>query len=256
RARLFLDRLGNARIDDIRQAPPEFLGREDQLRKENINLERRLGQELSRPSAELNSNNIAALQTRLAAVRSSYETLLTDLKLSNPNYAAFLNVSPITLAETQNLLDSATTIVSLYTEPDETLAFVLSKNTFKVKRLEIGQAELIHEISTFRDFAGESEVSPSLRVLYKALIAPIHSELRTTKLIFVPHGSLHELPFGALTPDGRRFLSDDFSISYLPSVSTLSYLHPKTSAFAPRALVLVSNQEEGFPQLNSASVEG
>jgi len=256
RARLFLDRLGNARIDDIRQAPPEFLSREEQLRKENINLERRLGQELSRPSAELNSDSIAALQARLTAVRASYETLMGNLKLSNPNYAAFVSVSPITLAETQKLLDPATTIVSLYTEPDETIAFVLTNSTFKVKRLEIGQAELIHEISTFRDFAAESEVSPSLRVLYKALIAPIHSELKTTKLMFVPHGSLHELPFGALTPDGHRFLSDDFSISYLPSVSALSYLHPKPSSPAPRALVLVSNQEEGFPQLNSASDEG
>jgi CHAT domain-containing protein/tetratricopeptide (TPR) repeat protein len=256
RARLFLDRLGNARIDDKKQAPPEFLSRENQLRKENISLERRLGKELSRPGAELDREGIAALQSRLTAVRASYETLMNDLKLSNPRYAAFLNVSPITLAETQTLLDPATTVVSFYAEQGETIAFVLTKNTFKVKRLKIGQAELIHEISTFRDFAGESEVSPTLRVLYEALIAPIRSELKTSKLIFIPHGTLHELPFGALTHDGNRFLSDDFSISYLPSVSALSYLHRKTSSSAPQALVLVSNQEEGFPQLSSAGEEG
>src|SRR5260370_22375602 len=55
RARLFLDQLGNARIDDIKQASPEFVAREEQLRRENITLERQLGQELSRPRPELNS---------------------------------------------------------------------------------------------------------------------------------------------------------------------------------------------------------
>ena len=193
---------------------------------------------------------------RLATVRASYETLMNELKLSNPSYAAFLSVSPITLAESQRHLDPATTIVSFYTEPSETFAFILTKNTLKVKKLEVGQTDLIHEVATFRDFASGSEVSPSLRILYKALIAPIHSELKTANLVFVPHGMLHELPFAALTPDGHHFLSDDFSISYLPSVSALSYLHSKPGSSTPRALVLVSNQEQGFPLLNSAEGEG
>jgi len=256
RARLFLDQLGNTRIDDIKQASSEFLSREEQLRRESIKLERQLGQELSKPSQESNSERVTTLQSRLVAVRSSFETLMNELKLSNPRYAGFLSVSPITMAEAQQRLDPATTIVSFYTEPRETLAFILTKTNFKVKKLEVGQAELIHEISTFRDFAGESEVSPSLRILHKALIAPIRSELKTAKLVFVPHGVLHELPFAALTPDGHHFLSDDFSISNLPSVSALSYLHSKMSFSVPQALVLVSNQEEGFPLLSSADDEG
>jgi CHAT domain-containing protein len=256
RARLFLDQLGNAKVDDIKEAPVEFLSREAQLRKENITLERRLGQELSRSRTELNSENMSALQSNLAAVRASYERLMNDLKLSNPSYAAFLNVSPISLVEAQRQLDPSGTIVSFYTEPDETFAFIVTKTGLKIRRLEIGQAELTHEIATFRDFAGEDEVSPSLRVLYKALIAPIHSEFKTTRLVVVPHGVLHELPFAALTPDGHRFLSDDFSISYLPSVSALSYLHSKPVSSAPRALVLASDQEEGFPLLASANDEG
>src|SRR5260370_41895780 len=40
RARLFLDQLGNARIDDIKQALPEFLSREERLRRENNTLQR------------------------------------------------------------------------------------------------------------------------------------------------------------------------------------------------------------------------
>src|SRR5260370_10094621 len=99
RARLFLDQLGNMRIDDIKRAPSQFLAREDQLRRENIIFERQLGKELSKPSGELNSEKITTLQSRLATVRASYETLMNDLKLSNPSYDAFLSVSPITPTE-------------------------------------------------------------------------------------------------------------------------------------------------------------
>jgi CHAT domain-containing protein len=256
RARLLLDQLGNARIDDINQASPEFMAKEEQLRRENITLERQLGQELSRPGPELNSEKIRVLQSRVVAVRSSYESLFNQLKLSNPKYAAFLSIAPMTVEMAQRRLDPETTIVSYLTAPYQTIVFVLTKTSLRMKKLNIGEADLIHEISTFRDFASDDEVSPSLRILYKELIAPIHSEIKTSKLIFVPHGVLHELPFAALSSDGHHFLSDDYSISYLPSVSALSYLHPKVSSSVPQALILVSNQEEGSPLLTSADDEG
>jgi CHAT domain-containing protein/tetratricopeptide (TPR) repeat protein len=255
RARLFLDQLGNARIDNIKQASPEFMAREEQLRRENITLERQLGQELSRPGPELNSERILVLQSRVVAVRASYESLFNQLKLSNPKYAAFLSIAPMTVEMAQRHLDPETTIVSYLTAPYQTIVFVLTKTSLRMKKLNIGEADLIHEISTFRDFADDNEVSPALRILYKALIAPIHSEIKTSKLIFVPHGVLHELPFAALTSDGHHFLSDDYSISYLPSVSALSYLRSKVGSSAERALILANSQEEGLPHLSSVEDE-
>src|SRR6266436_6180805 len=255
RARLFLDQLGNARIDDLKQASPEFIAREEQLRRENITLERQLGQELSRPGPELNSERIRVLQSRVVAVRESYESLFNQLKLSNPKYAAFLSIAPMNVEMAQKHLDPDTTIISYLTARDQTFAFVLTKTTLRMKKLNIGQAELIHEISTFRDFANENEVSPVLTTLYKSLIAPLHSELKTPRIVIVPHGVLHELPFAALTSDGHHFLSDDYSISYLPSVSVLSYLRSKIGSSAERALVLANPQEEGLPHLGSVEDE-
>jgi CHAT domain-containing protein/tetratricopeptide (TPR) repeat protein len=255
RARMLLDQLGNPRIDDYKQAPPEFLSREEQFRREYITLERQLGQEISRPGPDLNSERISKLQSRLVAIRGSYESLLNQLSLSNPRYAAFLSVMPITVEMAQERLDPATTIISYVTTPDRTFAFILTKAGLRLKSLSIGEAGLIHEIGAFRDFASNTEVSPALRILYKALIEPLRSEIKTTKLVIVPHGVLHELPFAALTSNGRHFLADDYSISYLPSVSALSYLHSKKGSPSERALVLANDQEDGLPFLGSAGDE-
>jgi CHAT domain-containing protein len=255
RARMFLDQLGNAHVDDSKLATPEFSAAEKDLRHENILLERQLGQELAKPGPELNSARIEELRSRLITVRTSHEELLGKLKLSNPAYASFLSVSPATIAEAQQRLDPATTIVSYFTGPDFTVAFILTKTSLKTRKLKANDIYLSHEVSAFRDFANDDGVSQSLKVLYKVLIAPIRSELKTGRLVVVPHGVLHDLPFGALTSDGHHFLADDYLISYSPSVSALSYLHPNMNPAPLRALVLANDQNEGLPRLSYAEDE-
>ena len=57
-----------------------------------------------------------------------------------------------------------------------------------------------------------------LEELYALLIAPIRHFLVAEHLVVVPHTFLHYLPFHALS-DGKRYLIDDFSMSYAPSGS-------------------------------------
>jgi len=61
-----------------------------------------------------------------------------------------------------------------------------------------------------------------LQDLYENLVAPFIAEIQTPHLIFVPHGSLHFLPFHAFY-DGEQYLIDEFEVSYAPSASVLKY---------------------------------
>ncbi|MCX6050082.1 MAG: CHAT domain-containing protein [Chloroflexi bacterium] len=59
--------------------------------------------------------------------------------------------------------------------------------------------------------------------LYKLLFAPLHGSLAAyPRLIIVPHGLLHQLPFSALY-DGQAYLIEQHEISYLPRASLLPY---------------------------------
>jgi CHAT domain-containing protein/Tfp pilus assembly protein PilF len=57
-----------------------------------------------------------------------------------------------------------------------------------------------------------------LKRLYSALIEPLREHFPGRRLIIVPHGFLHYIPFYALF-DGSRFLVDEFTISYSLSAS-------------------------------------
>jgi CHAT domain-containing protein len=54
--------------------------------------------------------------------------------------------------------------------------------------------------------------------LYAELVAPVRDLLDARRLVVVPHDFLHYVPFHALY-DGRRYLADEFAVSYAPSAS-------------------------------------
>jgi CHAT domain-containing protein len=85
---------------------------------------------------------------------------------------------------------------------------------------------------------------------YDLLIAPLADALEGAgRLIIVPHGTLHALPFHALC-DGRSHLCERFEISRAPSASVLATLpSPRAEDRRPRALVL------GVPDARAPRIE-
>jgi CHAT domain-containing protein/tetratricopeptide (TPR) repeat protein len=66
-----------------------------------------------------------------------------------------------------------------------------------------------------------------LHQLYGALLGSLTAELsKHQKLVIVPHGPLHYLPFHALY-DGRQYLLERYQVSYLPGISFLDYIRPE-----------------------------
>jgi CHAT domain-containing protein len=256
RARAFLNQISEARSQSSARLPTEFSAREEKLRKENILLERQIGQELSKPGPEINTERLQALQARLAAVHQAYEDAVRDLKISNPDLASLIMARPLPLPELQKQLGPDVTVVSYFTAADKTLAFVITRNTFDVVKLRVTAPELATAIATFRDFSGESSGTTTLKELHKWLLAPLKSHLKTFMLAIVPHGPLNDLPFAALTPDGENFISDKHAVFYLPSVNVLPYLHAKSDPGSKPILVMANDESPGAPRLVYARDEG
>jgi tetratricopeptide (TPR) repeat protein len=86
-----------------------------------------------------------------------------------------------------------------------------------------------------------------LASLYEELVAPIDPLLTEAsppegeggphKIMIVPHGLLHQVPFHALF-DGEAYLLDRFEVSYAPSATVFSLCQKQVSRSSGRALVL------------------
>jgi CHAT domain-containing protein len=254
RSRALLDQLGNPKINLSNHAPANFATKEEALRGENIALRRRLAEEMAKPAGEIDQERVSSIQSRLAVIHKQYQDLITQLKLSNPEYASFLSVSPLTIAELQAQLGADVTLVSYYTTPSVNVAFVITQHEFRAVKLPATEAQISAATATLLDFAGEQN-SPSLTHLYKWLIAPIRSQLKTPLLAIAPYGVLHDLPFAALTADGKRYLNDDYTIFLLPSASAWPYVRARTKPASGHALIMANDHVGGQTTLPHAYEE-
>jgi tetratricopeptide (TPR) repeat protein len=94
----------------------------------------------------------------------------------------------------------------------------------------------------------------SLKTLYDILIKPIENNLKdsgVTKLIIVPHGILHNVPFAALN-NGTKYLVENYSISMLPSAeSLLKNEEPKNKVGKDKPINVVALANPTFDLLYS-----
>jgi CHAT domain-containing protein/Tfp pilus assembly protein PilF len=253
RARSFLDQLGGSRLDIRATADAEMVNQEQTLRNRLYTLEKELSETRAGAGGQRSASQTQEKYRQLAAARQDYETLLAELKLSNPDYAALVSATPAGLADVQRLLDDQTTLLAYFLTDEQPLAFVVRRDQISSFELPIRAAELAATIDEFRSFADLSDATPaSLQRLYDGLIRPLRAELRTPRLGIIPHLRLHYVPFAAFY-DGEQYLSEQFTLFYLPSAGVLPYLQSR--AGGDTMLAMAYGQAQGLPLLRYADRE-
>ena len=153
-------------------------------------------------------------------------------------------------------------LVAYHVIGDEIMAFVVGSGSVRVSR-QLGTTTAVRKLleklvlqwDRFR--AGkeftvkhmavlERSARQVLTALYEQLMAPLEPlieelsdeasyENDARKLVVVPHGLLHQLPFHALF-DGERYLIDRFEISYAPSATVYALCQERESDHQDKAL--------------------
>ncbi len=253
RARTFLDQLGNIELK-LTGGDSLLLNKAQTLRVDLGAIDRRLRVEESKPADQQNPDLIKSLKSQLLDKQNTYQELLIQIKLNDPEYASLVQVSTLTLPEVQKLIARDEMLVSYFVTDKETIAFVISTDSFETIELPVTAADLRSAITEFRRFSNVEDSSERLYALYNQLINPLRKYMKTPRIGIIPHGILHYIPFAALT-DGHRSVIDDFSLFYLPSASVLPFIQEKRKAPSENMMALAESQPEGFPRLSYANQE-
>jgi len=203
---------------------------EAQLLERISRLRRSIEQEESQPPAERRAQAVSLFREELAAAQRAYAKRLAERRRLNPDG----ETADAPVVPELELLRAAlpeSTVLLEYLVGDATLTvFVLRRDGIEAAQLPIGAAELEAKVELFRDLvvrADSDDWQASADSLRRALIADLEKRgwLRgARRLLIVPHGVLHYVPYAALcqrTASGLRFLVDDYELAYLPSAAAL-----------------------------------
>jgi CHAT domain-containing protein len=149
----------------------------------------------------------------------------------------FQQAQPATLAELQGRLAGDQTAIVYFMAENEVMAFMVSAGSARVFRnlttsdaLEEAQAQLRFQLGRVEIGGGYQErhqarllegARNALHRLYQQLIAPLLpflTEQAVERLLVIPYGSLHLLPFHAFW-NGQQYLLESYEISYAASAS-------------------------------------
>jgi CHAT domain-containing protein len=168
----------------------------------------------------------------------------------------------VPLEEIRSAITPDTLVVEFFQTGDRILACLLSRETLHIVPVTLASRIgnvlrlLQFQLSKFRlgtEYASAFQQSlmqstnAHLKTLYDELLAPIRDRLQARHLMFVPHGSLHYVPFHALF-DGERYVIDEHTISYAPSASIYTLCMRKRVNTSGAALLM------GVPDQNAPSI--
>jgi len=137
----------------------------------------------------------------------------------------------VDIATIRENLDEDTILVEYFLSDHHLTAFVVSKEKTEIVRHRVNEYDLEPLIRRFQFHIARVQgphLAPdelllratraNLERLSGILIEPIASELDCRRLVIVPHGILHRVPFHAL-PWGDGWVSDRFEVLYAPSAA-------------------------------------
>jgi CHAT domain-containing protein len=141
---------------------------------------------------------------------------------------------PVDLAALQQTLAADQQALVYYVAGAEVLAFVVGRQSTQLFRHLCTVDRLEEALATWRFQLERAEMGEqlygrhaeryqrawqaALLRLYQLVIAPLAPALQTPRLLVIPFGSLHQLPFHALW-DGESVLLERFEWTYAPSAS-------------------------------------
>jgi CHAT domain-containing protein len=162
--------------------------------------------------------------------------LFSRLEAQGSHFNDVERLRAATVSELQDTLEQDETAVEYFTTLDEISAFVVTRRSIDVVRTFASRREIEETIAALKFQIEKFNYGPSyaddhfeqlnqaatqyLGSLYRRLLAPIENLVRDHRLIVIPHGALHYVPFHALL-NRRGYVIDQFEISYSPSATVL-----------------------------------
>jgi CHAT domain-containing protein len=159
----------------------------------------------------------------------------------------------------KTLLDTDTLLLEYFAVGDDLIIFGVDHQRVQAVRVPaalsaIGRLERLLTLNLEAAAASPSRrvaLTPNaqqlLRRLYSLLIEPVGDWVATRRrLLVVPHGPLHQLPFAALH-DGSAYIVERFEIGVAPSASTLVFCCKDRPPPPPRALIIAHSASGALP---------
>lgn len=254
KARTLLDMLQQGRVRVSKAMTATEQDEERRLKSELTQLNKQLARQTNADKQD--ASRAGEMEAKLEKARLNYEAFQNSLYAAHPELKTQRGEAPLINAQelAELLPDTRTALLEYVVTDDETYLFTIIKPSaqaaveIQVYTLPVKKGELAKQIESFRRLLATRDLGfrASAAKLYDLLLKPAEAQLRgKTSLVIAPDSNLWDLPFQALVTGGDRFVIENASINYAPSLTVLREMTRRRSnrsiTEAPATLLAVGN---------------
>ncbi len=195
RARLLRELLIQANANIKKDVLPELRQPEQTLNQTIDAKETQLIQFSSQPDK---AAQLSTLNQEIAALYTQSDDLKNTIRATNPAYANLQYPKPITLKEIQQQLDRDTLMLQYRLGEQESYLWVIGQTSLKTYILP-KRSDIENTAYTFRKEL-QLPAPKSATQLTQQILAPAVAELGNKRLVIIPDGILHTIPFATTNP--------------------------------------------------------
>jgi len=219
----------------------------------------RLAHEPPRDHEQVNAIQAEQALSEVAIRERRIRSITEQLYLQSGDEYQAKHVETTSLKDIQYTLHEGTLLIEFYNDGSRLWAFILNGQTIHVHSLPITVEVLNQLLGQLRvNISGALAVDPRtdaarrlhqlvqriVKRLYSLLIEPLAlHEYKPRKLVVVPYGALHYLPFNILN-DGSAYLIEKYEVVILPAAGLATRPALKRD---PGALILANSWEGRLP---------
>lgn len=285
KSRTFVESLATRALKGKSPEDAAILAKEKEIQQNILVLEKR-----ARVMGELGEKapvgELEKILSELKKSREEYERFIKEVKLKNSELASLISVEPPSIEHIQSLLEPDVSLIEYFITEEKTYAWLVKKDEIKACEISLGRKALEDKVNDFllpnilngrmlaqipRDIIllptdtaakvpSESEKEQISRKFYEMekefntlLWSPIEKDINTKRLVIVPHGVLHKVPFSTLS-NGEKILAERYTLSFLPAASVLEFVVKKRKT-GEGGLIAFANPEVEAEALPNAETE-
>lgn len=249
RARVLLDLLNESGVDFRQGGNPELIERERTTRQRLV--AKIDGFNRLQARSALTKETEAEFRAEIEAISKEYEQIEDTLRRTSPRYTALSEPKPLTVNEIQSRIVAPDTVLLEYflgesrsfvwvVTPDSLTTVQLPKKA-DIERLarqaydlmaETGDTNRTIRLDSIKSEQTQAALNEALSKLSHIILGPVASHLGNKRLLIVPDGVLHFIPFAALPVENAQSKPEPLLTSHelvvLPSASALDVLRTET----------------------------
>lgn len=171
--------------------------------------------------------------------------LFRRMETEAPGFAEIQQMKGASLGDLRETLQPGETVIEYFTTGELISAFIASRDGIQVARGIAAKSEVERLLGELRFQIEKFNYGPDyveayfgqlrraanegLGQLYSLIFSPLEAMIEGDRLIVIPHGALHYVPFHALH-DGGGYLIERFEISNAPSAAVLKLCRTRHAA--------------------------